>query len=149
MREGQLRGGSVGSGGCFGGFELAKLVVEDLVQVGFEPFVGGIDFGTELSCVLGDLLRAAKILFYLTADAVGPVGEFRVDDFDLLLERGGDGSRGRRGGEAWLLVWLLRWLLGFLGTLLLLAFGLRFGLGPHLGDAAEEFFDFVFHDCTQ
>jgi hypothetical protein len=29
---------------------------------------------------------------------------------------------------------------------LLLAAGLGFGLSAHLSDAAEEFFDFVFHD---
>lgn len=149
LRQGEFRGGFVGlQDGRFGGagFQLAQLVIEDLVEVGLHLFVGQIDLRAKPPRVFGDLLRAAEVFIDEATDTVRPVGEFRIDDFDLLQ---GFGDRSR--GWCWsltlgLLGRLLGWpLLRFLDAFLLLTFGLRFGLGPHLGDAAEKFFDFVFH----
>jgi hypothetical protein len=135
--------------------QLAQFVIEDLVQMGLHLGVCRIDVFAEMTRVLGNLFRAAEVAADALAETIGRVGQLGIDDFNRLGGRGRETRaqrRRRRRSEArlWRRVLRLLWR-GALrrGPLLLLAAGLSLGLSAHLSDAAEEFFDFVFHGKFQ
>ena len=99
----------------------------------------------------GHFLRTAEMLLDMPADGVplAQLGRHNLGFHRFQLRptrrlalrlRACWGAR-RLGRRLWL--GLPRLLC--LALLLLLGLGLRFGLSPHLGNAAEKIFDFVFH----
>jgi hypothetical protein len=118
------------------------LVVEYLMQMGLHLVVGRIDVGAQSPRMLRDLIGLAHILGNAPAHPITAIGQFRIDDFGRYrFDDDGSGRKPRRRSRR------LRRLPGR-GPWLrpLLPFGLRLGLSPHLGDATQKIFDFVFHD---
>jgi hypothetical protein len=112
--------------------------------------IGRIDIRAEAASMLGDLLRAAEVVVNEPGDAVGPFGQLSIDNFWINGRRRKRRRQGTSNG-GWLLTLLLTlsFRLLLLGWLLLPTFGLGFGLSPHLGDATQEFFDFVRHKLSK
>jgi hypothetical protein len=137
----RLRAGS----GSSAGLQPAQLMVKHLMQMGFELVIGQIDFLAQMTCVLGNLLRATHVLAHLAADSIPLVGQLGIDHLRLNRPEFRSGSFHARRNQPGRWRWLGRrlwscWLRPELWPL-----GLSFGRSPHLRHATEKVFDFVFH----